>query len=51
MLVGEWQADESNRRRSTTLRTAYVFVLAGNALISYRRVIAIDHYDLQAAKT
>jgi hypothetical protein len=41
MLVGEQQADESNRRRSTTLRTTYVFVLAGNALISDRRVIAI----------
>jgi hypothetical protein len=40
MLVGERQADESNRRRSPTLRTAYVF-LVGNALISDRRAIAI----------
>jgi hypothetical protein len=41
MRVGERRADESNRRRSTALPTAYAFVLAGNALISDRRVIEI----------
>jgi len=30
MWVGERRADELNRRRSTTLLTAYAFVLSGN---------------------